>query len=392
MRPSNVNGIDLDVPSTFAGILPVGSGSFRFAFEPYAYFGLAAVLKPGDVAFDVGASYGVLTVLMAHLVGEEGRVYSFEANRAPLDKARELVAANHMADRVLFVNACVGECSDTDVEFFAAPGFASVASSRNPQLRERLAGVERVLVAGLALDEYCERMVVKPGCMKLDVEGSEYVALQGSRRLVERHQPDLIIETHGSAALGIGGSLGQLCAELEERGYGFFDLRKGVCLSATEYVERYANKIGYVLASSRLGHAEFVDMLVERHGTETAIIERFRTLDQELGLARKYVNSGRSTEALSILRDFLKQVPDHAEANYLVGCCIQSTETDKQAALEHYRLALEYGFDEFWICHNRHVLSFDIGDYESARRDLARARELNPGYEGIAAVRNRLEG
>lgn len=153
MRPSNINGIPLKVPAALAGILPVGSGTLLFPFEPSAFTAIAAVLRPEGIAFDVGASYGVITALMAHIVGPQGRVYAFEANQAPLHKARELVAANEFTDRVIFIHACVGERSSGDVEFFVAPGFASVASSRNPGISRNLEGVESTRVASLSLGE-----------------------------------------------------------------------------------------------------------------------------------------------------------------------------------------------------------------------------------------------
>src|SRR5215204_3016879 len=39
------------------------------------------VLRPGDLALDVGANIGVHTVPMARLVGERGAVFAFEAQR-----------------------------------------------------------------------------------------------------------------------------------------------------------------------------------------------------------------------------------------------------------------------------------------------------------------------
>ena len=46
------------------------------------------VLKPGDVAIDVGANIGALTIPMARLVGENGCVYAFEASAANFDLLR----------------------------------------------------------------------------------------------------------------------------------------------------------------------------------------------------------------------------------------------------------------------------------------------------------------
>lgn len=385
MRPSNINGIPLKVPAALAGILPVGSGTLLFPFEPSAFTGIAAVLRPGGIAFDVGASYGVITALMAHIVGPQGRVYAFEANQAPLHKAREFVAANEFTDRVIFIHACVGERSSGDVEFFVAPGFASVASSRNPGISRNLEGVDSTRVASLSLDDYCTQMQVTPECIKLDIEGSEYVALQGAFRTLKRHQPDLIMETHGQEISGIGGSVSELCDVLEGLGYSIFDLEQGALVTPKQYAETYPGRIGYLLASTRLEDRHFVQMLVEERLKELARIEESLRVRQKLDAAREHVNSGRASEAMSLLTDFLRQIPEHAEGNYLMAYCLHSTRTQPEAALEYYHLALECGFDEFWVCYSRGALYLELGDRKSALGDLMRAQELNPSHEGPAA-------
>jgi predicted O-methyltransferase YrrM len=120
------------VPDAFAGILPVSPCSLPFVFEPFAFMALAAVLKPGSSAFDVGASFGILTTLIA--IATRGEVYGFDANPAALEKARILAAANERAERLQFVASCVGERSGVSADFFESPGEFAVASSRNPEI------------------------------------------------------------------------------------------------------------------------------------------------------------------------------------------------------------------------------------------------------------------
>ena len=50
----------------------------RGAREPEQKFIIESTLKPGMVAFDLGANVGYYTIMMARLVGDSGRVYAVE--------------------------------------------------------------------------------------------------------------------------------------------------------------------------------------------------------------------------------------------------------------------------------------------------------------------------
>src|SRR5271167_2455016 len=115
-RYSLVNNVSLVVPDALAGILPVSPCSLPFVFEPFTFLALASVLKPGACLFDVGASYGIVSTLIAISIGSE--VHGFEANPAAIEKARILVAANERAGQLHFVEACVGERSGGNTGFF----------------------------------------------------------------------------------------------------------------------------------------------------------------------------------------------------------------------------------------------------------------------------------
>ena len=100
----------------------------------------------------------------------------------------------------------------------------------------------------MALDDYCEREGVVPRCIKLDVEGSEYLVLRGGRRLLEKHRPVLLVETHGLEVNGIGGSVAELCRMLEGVGYVLRDPVTGEGVTGAEYGREWGERIGYFLA------------------------------------------------------------------------------------------------------------------------------------------------
>jgi len=130
-RYSLVNNLSLTVPAVFEGILPVSPCSLPFVFEPFTFLALASVLKPGSSVFDVGASYGIVSTLIAISTG--GEVHAFEANPSCLEKARILAAANERAGQIHFVASCVGEHSGGNTSFFIVPGDFAPASTRNPR-------------------------------------------------------------------------------------------------------------------------------------------------------------------------------------------------------------------------------------------------------------------
>jgi FkbM family methyltransferase len=334
-RYSLVNNVALTVPAAFEGILPVSPCSLPFVFEPFTFLGLASVLKPGSSVFDVGASYGIVSTLIALTTGSE--VHAFEANPAAIQEARILAAANERAWQIHFVASCVGERSGGNTGFFIVPGDSAVRSTRNPEILNFFPQAQQVETPMLSLDHYCEAHPrLAPACIKLDIEGGEHLALRGARRLLARSHPDLVIETHGNSVIGLGGSVLAMCDELVELGYHLFDLQRGALVSAQQYGSEYGTtRIGQLLASERLLDPEFAAVQASRRREMNGAMDRAAKLTGVLDKCREMVNSGKSKEAIPLLEEFLVDVPAHAEGHYLLACCLHWNDLDLTAALSH---------------------------------------------------------
>jgi SAM-dependent methyltransferase len=81
---------------------------------------------------------------------------------------------------------------------------------------------------------------------------------------------------------------------------------------------------------------------------------------------------------------------NNPEWHYLVGFCLHMQKKDLNEALQWYNLALEKGFDEFWVRYNRGALYLELGNIEEARADLTRARDLNPEHSGLKELIQRI--
>jgi len=75
-----------------------------------------------------------------------------------------------------------------------------------------------------------------------------------------------------------------------------------------------------------------------------------------------------------------------AKFNFLTAICLHKLRSDFKRALGHYNLALENGFNEFWVKFNRGTLFLQLGERESAINDLTRAVELDPKHEGARST------
>jgi FkbM family methyltransferase len=245
-----VNDQRLLLPRELRGLVGVDRAWRKgIYFERPAMLGLQSVLKPGAVVFDVGCSYGLITCLISKAVGDAGIIHSFEANGDALAWARRVAALNCPEEQVQFIHACVGESSMGHATFFTIPGSDSVASTRNPDIRQFHGDALPEQVPLLSLDDYTSTRQVEPACLKIDVEGSECLVLRGARRLLERAHPALVIETHGLEIDGIGGSVRELVDALEGLGYTLTDLAHEKRITPADYARLYHKDIGYLLAA-----------------------------------------------------------------------------------------------------------------------------------------------
>jgi tetratricopeptide (TPR) repeat protein len=107
---------------------------------------------------------------------------------------------------------------------------------------------------------------------------------------------------------------------------------------------------------------------------------------EELNQIRELINQAEFEKASSLLEDLLKKYPDNAESNYLYALCLHMQKKDFRRALQHYNLAFEYGFDEYWVKYNRGSLLEQLGDVQAAMKDIKRALELKPDDFGAMSV------
>jgi tetratricopeptide (TPR) repeat protein len=102
--------------------------------------------------------------------------------------------------------------------------------------------------------------------------------------------------------------------------------------------------------------------------------------------ARKSIDLNKWDEAVITLNEFLKIQPLDAEFNYLLGFCLHNQQKDYDKVLALYSIALEYGFDPFWVRYNRGVLYKQLNKWNEAHTDIRLAFQLDPTHEVLRTL------
>ena len=175
-------------------------------YEPELQAALRNFVRPGWVAYDVGANIGYISLALARLVGVEGRVYTFEALPANLERLRQNLLLNRLQSTVEVVPAAVADRL-APVQFLVGPsgGMGKAAGSAG---RQSFDYSEQISVTGVSLDDFVYTLGnPPPQAVKLDIEGGEVLALPGMRRLLAGAPPLIFLELHGPEAARVAWEL-----------------------------------------------------------------------------------------------------------------------------------------------------------------------------------------
>ncbi len=177
-------------------------------------------LESGDNMLDIGANNGYYTVVASRLVGARGTVHSFEASPRMCKLLRDNVMMNP-CDNVTVHEIAVSNHAGS-VTFHEAPdGLSGLGSLRD--LGAETNGV--TTVDSVAIDSMLDSLPpIK--LAKIDVEGADYLVLQGMQALIERDHPVLISEFNPAWFAELGASGDEVYAFLRDRGYDVFEIAK----------------------------------------------------------------------------------------------------------------------------------------------------------------------
>jgi FkbM family methyltransferase len=153
--------------------------------SPVKGYELHYQLKEGDVVVDAGAFTGDYTVFASRRVGPKGKVIAFE----PDEKNRRILKRNLQKERtqnVIIVPKGLWN-EDTELSFDCSHGLQSSITT----------GATGPKVSVATLDNELHRLgISKIDVLKMDIEGAEIQAIEGSRETLKANPVHVIIASY----------------------------------------------------------------------------------------------------------------------------------------------------------------------------------------------------
>ena len=135
-------------------------------WEPETTKIVKQVVKPGQVAVDIGASVGYFSLLLARLVGKEGRVISIEPTSGNFKYLRHNIEKNG---------------------YHNVMGYKVAAWDKREMVGVMPHSFTKEFVQGVPVDDILESNgIEKIDFIKIDVDGADLKALKGLERTIKR--------------------------------------------------------------------------------------------------------------------------------------------------------------------------------------------------------------
>ena len=163
---------------------------FLDKYEEAELIYLKSSLKKGNVFIDIGANIGVYSLFSSSILGQDGRVISFE----PFSKNYNLFKKNISLNNYQNIQAEKIAISDmsNDIEIYYDEeetnlGMASSYATNSYTISET--------VKATTLDDYInDKNISSLDFIKIDIEGGEFKAVQGMIKTLKSFYPKLLVE------------------------------------------------------------------------------------------------------------------------------------------------------------------------------------------------------
>ncbi len=164
---------------------------------------ITQIVKPGDVAIDLGANIGWYTCVLARLVGEEGKVLAVEPIPVTFELLSSVVERLGLRNVELF-NCAVSDQIGTGImelpkfEYGGTNFYMAHLITSGPDHAMK----DRIEVPLRSLDSFVDGgKAAAVTFVKCDVEGHELAVIKGAEKFFRQSKPVMMIEVAGTAAM-----------------------------------------------------------------------------------------------------------------------------------------------------------------------------------------------
>lgn len=207
------------------GVMMQLSGGDRFRLHP-EFMGMGVhqyesqlmhmfcnYISEGMTVLDIGAHVGLYSLVASKRVGENGKIIAIEASPSTVSILKQHLGFNDCKNIEVIAAAAGDKPGAIEFSYYPDPLAADAfANSIAYDISEQRAEIRMTTV-----DEVCRDL--RPGLVKIDVEGAEYMVLKGGQRTLEACKPVVFVAIHPDAMAALGHAPHELVEYMRMLGY-----------------------------------------------------------------------------------------------------------------------------------------------------------------------------
>lgn len=176
----------IKILSRFHDLIPIKEVFFDNEYTKLKSF----IPKNGETVLDIGAGIGEYTLFASKIIGTEGKVIAIEPNANFFNYLSKNIVLNNCKN-IIPIKCAIGDKSGK-IKIFKTP------FSFGDSIIQKKSHQDYYLVKCKTIDNIVKRLKLKRlDIIKMDVESSEYSALLGSKNVLAKFKPKIVLEIHG---------------------------------------------------------------------------------------------------------------------------------------------------------------------------------------------------
>jgi len=163
-----------------------------FSKEPGTVDWISQNVKSDEIFYDIGANIGVFTILAASRIGKGGKVFAFEPHGANFARLIDHIALNNLQQVVSPNNFALND-KEGLFHFHYQSGDVGTSDSQLSADSDETGNEKGIQISELKFATTIDRLIASgdikaPHHIKIDVDGNEFLILEGMRDLLSGTQ------------------------------------------------------------------------------------------------------------------------------------------------------------------------------------------------------------
>ena len=200
-----------------------------------------SVVNRDMITADIGANLGQYTVLLSHLVGKKGKVYSFEPNPEIYNLLKKSVEVNNLTNTHLSIKAISNKKGSGLL-------YNSPFNTGDNRLYKPNFMFNEVKIIETTLDDFLKKNQ-KIDFIKIDIQGGEFNALLGMSNIIKKNNNLIIMLEFCPKMLILNGITGEKFLNFLHSQffniYYFVDIKNNISILKKSNFKKFAKISGY---------------------------------------------------------------------------------------------------------------------------------------------------